>query len=174
MDLAIVSWVSEHMRCAFLDWLMPLITMLGDKGAIWLVFCAILIVRKKTRCWGVMCFVALILTTLLGEITIKNLVGRARPFTHFPELLLLISPPASFSFPSGHTGSSFAAATVICFMSKKLGCWALLLAALIGFSRLYLSVHYLTDIITGMLLGVVCAYLARWLCDKYWKTGEIQ
>lgn len=166
-DLTIVTWIHEHLSCAFLDWLLPFITTLGNSGFIWLVFSVLLLWNKKTRPYGVMCALALLMTTLIGEFAIKNLVGRLRPFSHLPQLTLLISPPSGFSFPSGHSSSSFAGALCIYFMDKKLGRCALVLAGLIAFSRLYLTVHYLTDVACGIALGIACAYLSRWICRKF-------
>lgn len=97
---------------------------------------------------------------------LKNLIQRPRPFTLLPGVSLLIPPPGSSSFPSGHTGSSFACAAAIFLLNRKWGVPALALAALIAFSRLYLSVHYPTDLLAGALLGVGSALLARWLCRR--------
>lgn len=169
MDLWFVNWISRHLHNPFFDLLMPFITALGNYGAIWFVFSLLLLARKRTRRWGIMSVLALFAALLSGEFIIKNIVARARPFTHIPGLSLLIPKPLTYSFPSGHTASSFAAATVIAFMDKRLGRWALVLAALIAFSRLYLSVHYITDILAGILLGVTSAYLAKSVCKKIQK-----
>lgn len=172
LDLAIVRWVSQMLHTPLLDRLMPLITMLGNGGWIWLAICVILLCRRRTRRWGVLCALSMFLTFLAGEVVLKNLVQRLRPFYHLPELELLIPPPGSFSFPSGHSGSSFAAAASVWRMDRRWGRWALALAVLIGFSRLYLSVHYLTDILAGSVLGLLCAWLAAKFCNHWerWHT----
>lgn len=162
MDLAIVAWAAENLHTPLFDRVMPFITMLGEYGFIWIIFGLLLLIRRDTRRFGIICFAALLLNFLLGEIILKNLISRPRPFTLLPEITLLIPPPSSFSFPSGHTASSFTAAVAICFYDKRYGVAALILALLIAFSRLYLSVHYPTDIIAGILLGVACAFAARW------------
>ena len=163
MDLSIVNWIAAHLRCPFLDFLMPLITLLGEYGFIWIVICVVLLARKRTRRMGCACALSLLLAFICGEVVLKNIIRRARPFTHLSELTLLIPPPDSFSFPSGHTGSSFAAACSLTLSDRRNGWWAIPLAALIAFSRLYLSVHYPTDILAGALLGLVSALAARWL-----------
>ena len=83
------------------------------------------------------------------------MVGRVRPFVDDPAIKLLITPPHGFSFPSGHSGSSFAAAVTLFYFNKKFGTGALVLAAMIAFSRVYLYVHYPSDVLIGSLLGVV-------------------
>ena len=105
MDLTIVNWIATHLRCPPLDFLMPVITMLGEYGFIWIAVCIFLLARKQTRRMGCACALSLLIAFVCGEIVLKNIVQRARPFTHLPELTLLIAPPGSFSFPSGHTGS---------------------------------------------------------------------
>jgi undecaprenyl-diphosphatase len=97
--------------------------------------------------------VALLIGLLLANLTVKPLVARPRPFQIDTALTLLIPPPGEFSFPSGHSVSSAAAATVLALGNKKFGWVAVPLAALIAFSRLYLTVHFPTDVIAGLLLG---------------------
>lgn len=166
MDLTIVRWAAEHLHGPFLDTVMPYITALGDSGFIWAVICFVLLARKKTRRAGIFCGLSLLIAYVSGEVVLKNLIQRPRPFTLLPGVSLLIPPPGSSSFPSGHTGSSFACAAAIFLLNKKWGVPALALAALIAFSRLYLSVHYPTDLLAGALLGVGSALLARWLCRR--------
>ena len=163
MDLTIVNWIATHLRCPPLDFLMPVITMLGEYGFIWIAVCIFLLARKQTRRMGCACALSLLIAFVCGEIVLKNIVQRARPFTHLPDLTLLIAPPGSFSFPSGHTGSSFAAACSLTLANRRNGWWAIPMAVLIAFSRLYLSVHYPTDILAGALLGLFSALAACWL-----------
>lgn len=174
MDLSIVRWIAEHLRGPLFDTVMPYITALGDSGFLWAMICLVLLARKKTRRAGIFCGLALLLAYVSGEVVLKNIIQRPRPFTLLPDVALLIPPPRSFSFPSGHAGSSFAGATAIYLQNKKWGVPTLVLALLIAFSRLYLSVHYLTDLLAGALLGVGCAFLARWLCRRLLpeKPGE--
>ncbi|MEY8439102.1 phosphatase PAP2 family protein [Anaerotruncus colihominis] len=161
MDLTIVNWIATHLRCPPLDFLMPAVTMLGEYGFIWIAVCIVLLARKQTRRMGYACALSLLIAFLCGEIVLKNIVQRARPFTHLPDLTLLIPPPGSFSFPSGHTGSSFAAACSLTLSNRRNGWWAIPLAILIAFSRLYLCVHYPTDTLAGALLGLLSALAAR-------------
>ena len=168
MDQLISRWVAESLHTPLLDWLMPFFTGLGEAGFLWILLCVALLCRRRTRRWGVVCATALVISFVSGEWVIKNLVRRARPFSAMPELSLLIAPPHGFSFPSSHAASSFATATAVRVMDRRAGAWALALAALIAFSRVYLSVHYPTDILAGAALGVASAFLARWLWRKKW------
>ncbi|MFQ7174210.1 MAG: phosphatase PAP2 family protein [Thomasclavelia ramosa] len=97
---------------------------------------------------------ALLLATIIGQVTIKSLVKRKRPCHTFHDVNMLVAIPSDYSFPSGHTASSFACATVICFFYPKVGAFYILFSFLMAFSRLYLFVHYLSDIIFGMILGI--------------------
>ena len=99
---------------------------------------------------------------LLGEIALKNIICRPRPFQDMPGIPLLIPPPSGYSFPSGHSCASFAAATIIFLKDRRPGAAALALAALIAFSRVFLFVHYPTDVLAGSLLGVLCALAAAY------------
>ena len=162
----ILLFIQENLRCAAGDFLFPLITRLGDAGLIWIILGLSLLISRKTRRCGLAILISLAVTYAVGDLVIKNLIMRPRPFTVYPEIELLISPPGSFSFPSGHSGSSFAAATALFCFYKKPGIAALVLAALIAFSRMYLFVHYPTDVLAGSMLGIfmalaVCCFLRK-------------
>lgn len=98
---------------------------------------------------------ALLLGGILGEVFLKNIVKRARPFTYLKMANLLISKPLSYSFPSGHTTASFAAVGISMSKLKKYRFYILTVAILIAFSRLYLMVHYPTDVLFGIILGLL-------------------
>lgn len=167
IDITIIEWIRDTLVT---DWLTPIfkgITFFGEYGVGWILIALGLIAFKNTRRTGWTVGIALILGLLLGEVLLKNVIGRPRPFTLYPEMTLLIPEPSGFSCPSGHTTSSFAAATAILLYHKKWGAGALALAALVGFSRMYFTVHYLTDVLFGMVLGVACALAARKLMDLF-------
>ena len=136
-----------------LDALMIGISFLGNSGWIWIAAGILLLFFKDHRRTGFLVLVALLIGLLLANLTVKPLVARPRPFQVDTALSLLIPPPGEFSFPSGHSVSSAAAATVLALSNKKFGWVAVPLAALIAFSRLYLTVHVPTDVIAGLLLG---------------------
>ena len=176
-DLPILDWIAENMYCDFLDFVMPLITVLGNAGIFWILLAVAFLCIPKYRKVGLSMGVALIMGLLICNITLKPLVARIRPYDYQLEYFgktieLLIATPHDFSFPSGHTLASFEAATVLCIHNKKLGIPAMILACLIAFSRLYLYVHYPTDVLFSVFLGLGIAFLASWLVGKLWNKFE--
>lgn len=146
---------------------MKFTTHLGDAGAIWIVTAITLLLFKKTRKAGICLGVSLIVTAILGNVVLKNIFARTRPFieANYP---IIINAPGGFSFPSGHTSSSFAAATAIALYFKKWSVPSFVLASLIALSRVYLYVHYPSDIIAGAILGIIITII----CDKLLRKKE--
>ena len=176
-DLPILDWIAEHLQCAFLDTLMPLITLLGDAGIFWIAIAVILLFFRKTRKIGLSMGAALLLGVVVCNLIMKPAFARIRPFDyqleHFGKTIkLLVATPHDFSFPSGHTIASFEAATAIAIHNKKWGIPALVLACLIAFSRLYLYVHYPTDVIVSVVLGIGFAFLGSWIVKKAYKIAK--
>ena len=167
-DFSILYWIQDHIVCEALTPIMKAITSAGNGGIIWIVLCVILICFKKTRWIGISAAVSLALVGLLNNEIIKPIVERPRPFLQ-QEIELLIAAPGGFSFPSGHTSSSFAVATAIFLKDKKIGIPALILAALMGFSRLYFFVHFPSDVFVGMLEGIFVAIAVTYIIDKLRK-----
>ena len=157
VDDLMLMFIQNNMHNGFLDWIMPIFTSLGNLGLIWFVIAVILLFYKDYRKYGLMIIASLILCGLIGNVVLKNLVGRLRPCDVNTSIKLLIARPTDFSFPSGHTMSSFAPAVLLMFMNKKIGAVALVLASIIAFSRLYLYVHYPSDVIAGALIGSILA-----------------
>lgn len=172
-ELGVLDWIAQHCHTAWLDVIVPAITHLGDSGMIWIVLgLFLLLFCRKERGTGFQVLLALLLSLLLCNLMLKNAVGRIRPFELNPAVELLIVPPGDPSFPSGHTSASFAAAVVL-VLNRWKGRWAaLVLAVLIAFSRLYLYVHFPTDVLGGMLVGTICALLSAAIWRKWLKeTG---
>ena len=140
MDLSILDWIQAHLRCGFLDHVVPAITMLGEVGWIWILLAVVLLAREKTRKLGAAVAISLVLDLVLCNLLLKPIVARPRPFTFRPEITLLVKAPRDFSFPSGHTAASFAAASALLFSKHKSWIPAMVLAVLIALSRLYLYV----------------------------------
>lgn len=161
IDLGILEFIQTYLRCDLLDSVMPFITKLGDGGILWICSALLLIGFPKTRKAGTVMMVSLALEVLCCNVLLKPLVARPRPCDINPTVQLLIPRSEGFSFPSGHTGASFAAASALFFDENKLGVPALAVAALIGFSRLYLYVHYPTDVFAGALLGILLGWLGN-------------
>lgn len=172
MDFAILLWIREtlyhELTCAFF----PFVSALGNAGAVWLLLAAVLLCLRTTRRAGVLMLAALALTYLTNDMLLKNLVERPRPFVDHPELTLLIPAPGGFSFPSGHSASSFAAAGVLFWEKRRpLGGCALVLAALIAFSRAFLCVHYPSDVLIGSLLGFLLATACVFFARRYFPPA---
>lgn len=157
IDFAILDFIQNTFRCVFLDYVMAFFSYIGEAGGVWIIASVIMMCFRRTRATGVMVLCAMLAGFLIGEIGLKNLIGRPRPFVVNPSVELFIAPPDSYSFPSGHSCSSFAAATVIFLRDKRLGVPALAVAFLIAFSRLYNYVHFPSDVLCGIILGIVCA-----------------
>lgn len=159
LDDSILFFIRNNMHNQVLDKGMVIITFLGDSGLIWIIIALILILNKKYRTVGLMVLAALLLSTMLGDGLLKPLFHRLRPSTNLQPSELLIKKPMSYSFPSGHTTSSFAAAGVLSKYLRKYGLGFFVLAVLIAFSRMYLFVHYPTDILGGIILGLICSII---------------
>jgi undecaprenyl-diphosphatase len=143
----------QSIHTPFLDWLMVSFTALGDYGLIWIILAIILTILPKMRRTGITLIIALLLDVLVSNIWLKNFVARLRPCEINPTVSLLIPRPLDYSFPSGHTAASFTASCTLLGIESRLGWPSLLLSVLIAFSRLYLYVHYPTDVLAGMLVG---------------------
>ncbi len=166
IDDRLLDFLRLSMHNPVLDRLMPPLSFLGNWGLIWLAAAAVFLLTKGRRKAGATLLLALLLCTLAGNSLLKPLAARPRPCIVHPEYALLIARPEDFSFPSGHAAASFGAAAVILYSDGKLGVAALVLAALIAFSRLYLYVHYPSDVLAGAALGVLMAGLAISLVNR--------
>jgi len=183
-DAAAFQWLADVFgqpgASAAQWWFFNFVTMLGNGGWFWIALAVGFLIFKKTRKIGLIMAFALIFQLLIVNVTLKPLLDRPRPYdleidwwisayrSVFPEGALASHMPSDKSFPSGHTAVSFAGALAWCFGSKKewvgrarwVSYIGIIVAALIGFSRLYLGVHYATDVIGGIVAGLVCALLA--------------
>lgn len=159
IELKILDMI-QSVHTPVLDTVMCVITKLGNAGAIWIALTLVLLIIPKTRKSGAVLLAALIIDTALCNGILKPWIGRIRPCDVNTSIRLLVARPDDFSFPSGHTAASFAAVMGLYLAGeKKLWKPALVLAILIAFSRLYLYVHYPTDILGGIVVGMVSGYL---------------
>ena len=162
--------MQESLRNDLLTPIFIFITNLGNSGRIWILISALLTIPKKTRRVGILALCALGLSVIIDNMILKNLIARSRPFDVIEGLSCLIQKPHDYSFPSGHTGSSFAAAVVLFMgLEKKYSFTAVVLAALIGFSRIYVGVHYPSDVLCGAIIGSLIAVVVYTIGINLWN-----
>ncbi|MCD8373173.1 MAG: phosphatase PAP2 family protein [Clostridia bacterium] len=164
MDIAILQWIHVNLHgIVWLNYAFKYITLLGEKALFSIILCVLLIIIKKTRKCGLACAIGLALNILIVNVILKNIVGRERPWTEYAELesyfdqynILL---PDDSSFPSGHTAAIFCTATILTlFYKAKVGVPAYIIAVLVALSRIWLCVHYPTDVLAGAVIGSACA-----------------
>lgn len=164
-DWSVLHGIRNAIVCPALDFLMPKITALGNGGAIWIAAGIALLFFKKYRRYGIALLLALCCGALVGNVCLKPLVGRARP-CWIEDVPLLIAMPRDYSFPSGHTLSSVIGTYVLCAADRKFTWIAVPLAALIAFSRLYLFVHFPTDVLAAVVLGLLIGAIAVAVCRR--------
>lgn len=158
-DNYILSVIRRNIKNRYLDRLMPIITAMGNLGIIWILIAGALMINKEYRLIGNIVLLTLVFSTLIGEGIVKHIVRRVRPCNNKNNINLLIARPLSYSFPSGHTLSSFAVAEVLSMYFNQYKIVFLGVAFLIALSRLYLYVHYPTDVIAGVIIGIICSKL---------------
>ena len=171
LDGNILLFIQEYLRNPIMTPAVKFITTLGNGGGIWIALTLLLLIIPKTRKVGWMMMTALLGTLLVNNIILKNLVARTRPYEVIAGLTYLVPKPGEYSFPSGHAGSSFSVACVMFRqLPKKYGVPALILAILIALSRLYVGVHYPSDVLFGIISGIAISYAAmaivEWIGKK--------
>ena len=164
LDGALLLWLQD-LRTPILNALFSFYTQLGNAGLVWIVLSVLLLFHPKTRKAGFWALIAMLFGLLCTNVVLKHLVGRTRPWLVVEGLLPLVAEDDPNSFPSGHTCAAFACCvTWARFAARR---WVkvlcLALAALMGLSRLYVGVHFPSDVIAGCAAGCFCAFLA-------WKT----
>ena len=171
MEFSFLYWLQE-LRNPFLDSLMPAVTFLGNGGWFWIFLGVILLAGKRTRKTGLAVLLSLLAGLIIGNLFLKNLVARSRPCWIDPSVPLLIGVPQDYSFPSGHTLASFEAAVSVWFYNRRWGTVLLVLGVIIGFSRMYLFVHFPPDVLGGILTGIFCAAAAFYLTRAVEKKKQ--
>lgn len=161
LDFNILFWIQNLIRNDVFDVIIPFYTSLGEDGIIWIAFGLILLIPKKYRKTGIIVLAALLVMLVVNNIVLKNLIARPRPCWTYPEMVQLVHNPSSYSFPSGHTTSAFAVAFTVFSQHKKLGKVIIVMAAIMAFTRLYVFVHFPTDIYGGIL---VAAAITTFVC----------
>ena len=169
-EASFLLWLQDTLRGPVLDPIMTTITQFGDGGIFWIIMAVLMLCIRETRKTGLACALSMVMGLILTNLILKNLVGRVRPYDLIEGLTVLVSRPHDWSFPSGHTTNAFAAAWVMFTMlPRKYGTPALILAILIAFSRMYVGVHYPTDVLGGVIVGCLSAWCARKAVGKFIK-----
>jgi undecaprenyl-diphosphatase len=166
VEFFILNWIQANCRGELLDALMPVVTAVCDHGEIWILLAVALLLYPKTRRTGMVVAAALILDVICCNAILKPLIGRIRPCDVNTAVSLLIPHPTDASFPSGHAASSFAAVAALYACRSKWWRPAFVMALLLSFSRLYLYVHWPSDVLAGAVLGILLGFLA-WRLTAY-------
>ncbi len=165
IDWAILHWIRDTLQCPALDWLLPKITVLGNAGILWIVVALLLVITKKYRKSGITILLAMLMGAIVGNLFLKNTVARSRP-CWLEDVALLIKNPSDYSFPSGHTMMAVISAAILARTNRKFAFAAIPLAVVIAFSRLYLYVHFPSDVFVAAILGLLIARTAEWIMAK--------
>ena len=169
LDGGLLLWIQAHLR-GLLDPAVCWYTHLGDAGLLWIVLTVLLLIPRRTRKAGAVSALALVLSLLCTNMVLKHLVSRPRPWLDVAGLVPLVDEHDPNSFPSGHTSAALAAACAWLHTLPRrwMRVSALALAMLMGLSRLYVGVHYPTDVLAGALVGAFCG----WAAWKLWGLLE--
>ncbi|MEG0825422.1 MAG: phosphatase PAP2 family protein [Oscillospiraceae bacterium] len=169
---AFLLWIQEVVRCTVLDPIFSIYTSLGNFGLLFIGAAAVMLLFKKTRKAGLFALFAMALGFLCTNVVLKNLVSRPRPWLTVEGLIPLVAEHDPNSFPSGHTCAAFAAAGVwMRTLPKTWAKWtALASAILMGFSRLYVGVHFPTDVLAGLAIGLICSQIVYYLGNRVLKN----
>lgn len=177
MDETILLFIQENIRGGFLNSIMVFFTTIGNAGAVWILLSILLLCMKKYRRAGLAVLLVMGLSWCVNDLLIKSIAARPRPFLAIEGLEVLVSLPQSWSFPSGHTCSSFAAAYVLTRELGKKGALSYILAVLIALSRPYVGVHYMSDVFVGALVGTLCSvFFYAVICKIFnrWQSGRAE
>lgn len=174
-ELAILDWIQAVFRCAFLDAVLPAVSWICNHGEVWIVLAAVLMLVPRTRRLGFGMAIALLIDFVCCNLVLKPLIGRVRPCDVNTAVALLVTRPSDASFPSGHTAISFTAVSALFCARSRLWIPSCVLAAVLAFSRLYLYVHWPTDILGGLFVGLAAGWagwrLFTWLERKVKKQA---
>lgn len=162
----------QSLHCAPLNTIMIFLSTIGNAGIIWILLAVVLLCFPKWRRCGALMLLSMAVSFILGNLVLKNLIARARPCAIDITVPLLVKFPKEYSFPSGHTLNGFTAAVMIFLHNRKAGIGALILAAAIAFSRMYLFVHFPTDILGGMVLGIADAVVVYLIVKRIEQKGK--
>lgn len=174
-DHSVLLYIQENMRTDYLTPLMKISSLFVNIGILWILLSITLICIKRTRMIGIMTLTSLAFCICINNIFVKHIVARARPFDTYSDLFPLIKKPTDYSFASGHTTASFAAAGILArFLQRPLVVLIVCFSVLVAFSRLYLGVHYPTDVLCGMVIGILGSTFVYMMFKKKYNLDEIR
>lgn len=171
-EFYILNYIQQNFRNDFLDMAMPFISFIGN-GYLWFLAAIVCFLIKKTRPFGRTLAINLALCVISCSFILKPIVQRIRPYDLNSTVSLIVDAETDYSFPSGHTFLAFSTATIIFMYNKALGTAAYIFASIIAFSRLYLYVHFPTDVICGAVFGILIA-VAAYRIDKMTFPNKLQ
>ncbi|HIT32868.1 MAG TPA: phosphatase PAP2 family protein [Candidatus Enterenecus stercoripullorum] len=170
LDEGILLWIAQHLRLPVLNEIFVCYTNLGNAGLLFILAAIVLLCFRSTRRAGASAGMGMLLGFIITNLTIKPLISRARPWVVLEQLETLATSGDPNSFPSGHTCSAFAFGVAVAVVApwKWAKAAAIAAAALMGVSRLYVGVHFPSDVLAGAVIGTVCGLLGAWI------TGKVQ
>lgn len=164
MELAILDFI-QTLRNPFFDKFFGGLTTLGNYGEVWIITILLFMIKKETRKLAMFALIALLMEVIVVEEILKPVFIRERPFVVNP-IPLIIKDPSGYSFPSGHAASAFAVTFFLFLNNVRYKYTLLILAGLMAFSRLYVYVHYPTDVLAGILIGIIIAVLMNYFYKR--------
>lgn len=170
-EFQILNYIQEHFRSGFMDALMSVVSVMGKLSWIWVVLAVVLMIIKKTRKCGITLAIDLVFNLVAANLIIKPIVSRIRPCVLNRTVQLLSEIPFDASFPSGHSLFAFGAATIIFIYHKGWGLVAYLFAIIMGFSRMYLYMHFPTDVLVGGILGIIFGVVVYALQKSFLRSS---
>lgn len=172
IEFDILNFIQQNMKNDILTPILKAISYMGNAGIIWIIIALLFILIKKYRKIGITMCIGLVLCLIIGNGILKPLIARTRPYDLEinSNILIQIEKPNDYSFPSGHTLAAFTSAVIILLYNKRLGIFAIILASLMAFSRLYFYVHFPTDVLGGIILGIAFALISKWIVKRYFQN----
>ncbi|MGN1044678.1 MAG: phosphatase PAP2 family protein [Candidatus Methanomethylophilaceae archaeon] len=170
-DAGVLFWIRDNMSCGFLDAVMPIVSKICTADIVWFAAALLMICDRRTRKAGTFMLLALLISVVISNLVLKPAVGRLRPYDAL-DVPIIVSPSAEYSFPSGHaTGVTVVASVLLMSGYRRTGCCMCVFAAIVMFSRMYLFMHYPTDIIGGVFAGIAAVAFASAIMISYERRG---